>query len=52
MRKRIKPIKRTKPRELTQPERDKGRDKNYWKMSARDQWADDKRLGILDWDGK
>lgn len=28
-----------------------GRSESYYKMSARDQWAEDKRLGILDWDG-
>lgn len=28
-----------------------GRSENYNKMSARDQWAEDKRKGILDWDG-
>jgi hypothetical protein len=28
------------------------RDPNYENMSARDQWDEDKRLGILDWDGK
>lgn len=25
--------------------------KNYFKLSAEDQWAIDKRLGILDWNG-
>lgn len=33
-------------------EREKGRSENYWRMSAEEQWAEDKRLGILDWDGK
>ncbi len=28
-----------------------GRSENYYKMSARDQWAEDKAKGILDWDG-
>lgn len=28
-----------------------GRSENYNKMSARDQWAEDKAKGILDWDG-
>ncbi len=28
-----------------------GRSSNYYKMGGRDQWAEDKRLGILDWDG-
>lgn len=27
------------------------RPQNYHKLSARDQWSVDKRLGILDWDG-
>jgi len=27
------------------------RSKNYFKLSAEDQWAIDKRLGILDWNG-
>lgn len=32
-------------------EKNKGRTRGYWEMDARDQWAEDKRLGILDWDG-
>lgn len=28
-----------------------GRSKGYYKMSAEAQWAQDKRLGIIDWDG-
>lgn len=32
-------------------ERRKGRSENYWDKSAEGQWAEDKRLGILDWDG-
>lgn len=28
-----------------------GRSKDYYKMSAEAQWAQDKRLGILDWKG-
>jgi hypothetical protein len=28
-----------------------GRSKGYYKMSASDQWAEDKSKGILDWDG-
>jgi len=28
------------------------RSKNYDKLSPREQWEEDKRLGILDWDGK
>jgi hypothetical protein len=27
------------------------RPKNYFKLSAEDQWAIDKSLGILDWEG-
>jgi hypothetical protein len=27
------------------------RPKNYFKLSGADQWAIDKKLGILDWDG-
>jgi hypothetical protein len=30
----------------------KGRPKNYAKLSPREQWEIDDRLGILDWDGK
>jgi len=37
---------------LTPQERAKGRSENYHSMSSEDQWAEDKRLGILDWDGK
>jgi len=32
-------------------ERSKGRSEGYHSMNARDQWDEDKRLGILDWDG-
>jgi hypothetical protein len=38
-------------RELTQKEKEKGRSANYWQMTTQEQWAEDKRLGILDWDG-
>ena len=38
-------------RKISQKERDKGRSETYWQMDARDQWAEDKRNGILDWDG-
>lgn len=38
-------------RQLTAKERAKGRSAGYWNMSFEDQWAEDKRLGILDWDG-
>lgn len=27
------------------------RPKNYFKLSAQEQWAIDKNLGILDWEG-
>lgn len=38
-------------RQLNPKERMKGRSENYWQMSSEAQWAEDKRLGILDWDG-
>lgn len=38
-------------RELDEKERAKGRSEGYWDMDARAQWDEDKRLGILDWDG-
>ncbi len=28
------------------------RPKNYFKLSAQEQWAIDKNLGILDWEGE
>lgn len=37
---------------LTPAEEAKGRTPDYHSLSPRDQWAQDKRLGILDWDGK
>jgi hypothetical protein len=40
-----------KKRAISDLEREKGRSENYWQKSAEDQWAEDKRLGILDWDG-
>jgi hypothetical protein len=40
-----------KIRPITQKERDKGRSEHYWGMTAREQWDEDKKLGILDWDG-
>lgn len=40
-----------KPRELDEKEKARGRSPGYWEMDPRDQWAEDKRLGILDWDG-
>lgn len=39
-------------RKLTLLEEKKGRSPNYYVMSAEQQCAGDKRLGILDWDGK
>lgn len=38
-------------RELDELEKAKGRSSNYWQMSGEEQWAEDRRLGILDWDG-
>ena len=38
-------------RELDEKEKTKGRSSDYWDMDPRDQWDEDKRLGILDWDG-
>lgn len=42
---------KTPTRELDEKEKAKGRSAGYWDMSSEDQWAEDKRLGILDWDG-
>ncbi|MDO8640757.1 MAG: hypothetical protein Q7R33_04370 [Nitrosarchaeum sp.] len=39
-------------RKTTALERSMGRSKNYWQKSNQEQWAEDKALGILDWDGK
>ena len=33
-------------------ERAKMRSPSYWFMSPEEEWAEDKRLGILDWDGE
>ena len=38
-------------RKLDEKEKAKGRSSTYWVMDAREQWSEDKRLGILDWDG-
>lgn len=38
-------------RELDGKERAKGRSDGYWDMPSEAQWAEDKHLGILDWDG-
>lgn len=37
---------------ITRLERSKGRSKNFYSMTPEDQWAEDKRLGLLDWDGR
>jgi hypothetical protein len=37
--------------EIPAGERAKLRPANYADLSAQEQWAIDKRLGILDWDG-
>jgi hypothetical protein len=49
----VVPVKeaRVSSRRLNARERELGRSENYWDMSPEDQWAEDKRLGILDWDG-
>jgi len=44
--------KKEKIRKLNDKERDKGRSEDYWQMTSQEQWEEDKRLGILDWDGK
>lgn len=40
-----------KPRRLNEKEIAKGRSSTYYQMSGQEQWDEDKRLGILDWDG-
>lgn len=40
-----------KKRELNELEKQIGRSSDYWQLSAKEQWAEDKRKGILDWDG-
>jgi len=48
----IKKLKKKKqPRRINEKEREKGRSADYWQMDVHDQWEEDKRLGILDWDG-
>lgn len=37
---------------LSNAEQAKGRSPHYHTLYPRDQWAEDKGLGILDWDGK
>jgi hypothetical protein len=38
-------------RQIDGKERAKGRSSDYWQMGPDEQWAQDKRLGLLDWDG-
>lgn len=46
------PVTVSKPsRELDEKEQAKGRSPFYWDMLPEEQWEEDKRLGILDWDG-
>jgi len=40
-----------KKRELSKLEKRVKRSESYYKLSAMEQWAEDKRKGILDWDG-
>ena len=46
--------KKEKPKKPLSPaaEKAKQRSANYEKLSPAEQWAEDKELGILDWDGK
>jgi hypothetical protein len=39
-------------REISDRERELGRSEDYYNLSAEEQWAQDKGLGILDWDGR
>jgi len=39
-----------KPCGISPIERAKGKSEGYWQMSPSDQWAEDKRNGILDWE--
>jgi hypothetical protein len=41
-----------KTRKTSDLERSKGRSGWYWQMDPREQWEEDKRNGLLDWDGK
>ena len=38
-------------RKLTKTEKRLGRSEGYYDMEPSEQWTEDKRLGILDWDG-
>jgi hypothetical protein len=40
-----------KTMKLTKAEKMLGRSEDYYSMSEKDRWEEDKRLGILDWDG-
>lgn len=46
------PVSSVSSRELTDKEREKGRSSTYYNMTPEEQWAEDKRLGILDWNGQ
>lgn len=48
----INKIKAVHNRAITPLERLKGRSENYWQKDAQQQWDEDKRLNLLDWDGK
>jgi len=39
-------------RKINDKEKAKGRSLNYYQMSPEEQWEEDKKLGILDWDGE
>lgn len=39
-------------KKITEKERSKGRSENYHSLTPEEQWAEDKELGILDWDGE
>lgn len=39
-------------RKINAKEKAKGRSENYYQLSEQEQWNEDERLGILDWDGK
>jgi hypothetical protein len=39
-------------RQINAKERAKGRSSGYWQLGAQEQWDEDKRLGLLDWDGE
>lgn len=39
-------------KQISDLERSKGRSEDYYQLSSEEQWMEDKKLGILDWDGK